>query len=62
MKLFRSLLLTSSAIAFEFTVWDQPDEDGKHLFLQISYFEKYMTFILDVQLNSKLHTYRYMKY
>ena len=31
MKLFRSLLLTSSAIAFEFTVWDQPDEDGKCL-------------------------------
>merc|ERR1712141_201879 len=28
MKLFRSLLIVSSAAALEFTKWDQPDEDA----------------------------------
>ena len=29
MKLFAWSLLTTSAVAFDFEVWDQPNEDGK---------------------------------
>ena len=49
MKLFRSLLLTSSALAFEFTVWDQPDEDGK--------FKRDCTAFLWPKLFKLIHTY-----